>query len=404
MEVSTETEPPEEKSGERVWSISEEQDSQAPDLENPSIEVDLNSQQEPEPQSQQEPPQQVQPVAEGLNLDTDTSPKSDDEDKPSDDDLTPTVQSTMQTAPPEANDDLDAPGAAAEPPQSFSEDSPTDPAQQIPPEPSLDLDIEKARQVDQQQEFQSSQPHEDIMSSDISVDQNTMAQVQAESYGVNTQDFDAPVTKSTYKPQKKSFGSKIGSFFVKILVAVCILVIVGSVGLILAVNLEILSKEKTRELRSFLVATLPINIKDPLSGINITQTHGQWINSSNGPLFVVRGSITNLSDSIVNYIQLKAEYLNNGQVIYNTNLYAGNTFTSKELQTLSLNKITERLNRRNGDIDFSDPRKLAGTNYNLMPGDSIEFYSIFPSKTQILGLKHNIEVIDAEIILVENSV
>ena len=152
-----------------------------------------------------------------------------------------------------------------------------------------------------------------------------------------------------------------------------------------------------------MVANLPVDIKDPLEGINITSSEGQWINSTNGPLFVVRGNITNLTDNIVNYIQLKAEYLNNGQIVYDTNIYAGNTFTGQELQTLPLSEINERLNRQNGDIDFSDPRKLAGKNYNIMPGDSIEFYSIFPSKTQILGLKHNIEVVDAEIILVENS-
>ncbi len=70
---------------------------------------------------------------------------------------------------------------------------------------------------------------------------------------------------------------------------------------------------------------------------------------------------------------------------------------------MPLNQIESRLNRRNGDIDFSDPRKLAGTNYNLMPGDSIRFYAVFPSKSRILGLKHSIEVIDAEIILLEKS-
>ncbi|MEE9238561.1 MAG: hypothetical protein V3U58_03275, partial [Thermodesulfobacteriota bacterium] len=161
--------------------------------------------------------------------------------------------------------------------------------------------------------------------------------------------------------------------------------------------------EKTKELRSFLVANLPININNPLEGIDITQTQGQWINSSNGPLFVVQGNITNFSDNIVNYIQLKAEFLNNGQIIYDAHIYAGNTFTNKELQTLPLDEISNRLNRKNGDIDFSDPRKLAGKNYNLMPGDSINFYSIFPSKSQILGLKHSVEVVDAEIIIIEKS-
>ncbi len=433
--VSTE----QEDKGEQVWSIDEDQQTSSLDIEQPSIDVSPDSNTDPDSlpaevktESEPEPEPELKAdlnVDNGLGIDTEspqdiTEPDSSSvswasldeaaDDKATDNDLTPPAQSISDmdnkqgdTAPIESEIPQSTP-PSPEPSEDFSTDSPTDPVQQVTEEPSLDLDIEKAQQVDNQQAFQSSHGSEAPLDSNLSVDQQTMSQVQAESYGGGAQqEFDssseAPVTRSTLKPPKKSVGSKFGAFLTKVIIAACIIVILGSVGLILAINLEVIPKEKAKELRSFLVANLPVDIQDPLEGINITSASGQWINSSNGPLFVVQGNITNLTDNIVNYIQLKAQYTNNGQVLYDTNLYAGNTFTGQELQTLSLNEINERLSRKNGDIDFSDPRKLAGTNYNLMPGDSIQFYSIFPSKTRILGLKHNIEIIDAELILVDNS-
>lgn len=406
---------PDSDKNEKVWSIEQDEDYPGPDLAKPSIEVDIKSQDKTEDQ----PATKEQPSNEDIGLQTDskesqgdssiswasldTEDKDQPANKPDDDDLTPPVQ----TEPSAENKELDTQQTEPEISQTAAQNSATDITEPPTEGPNLDLDIDKANQVDQAQSFQASQNPEDIFSSNLSVDQQKMSEMQAESYGGKATEYDSgydsSVKKSSYKSQRKSVGSKIGSFFGKIVVALSILVIIGSIGLIIAVNLEILSKEKTKGLRSFLVSNLPIDIKNPLDGIDITQTQGQWINSSNGPLFVVQGNITNFSDNIVNYIQLKAEFLNNGQIIYDANIYAGNTFTNKELQTLPLDEISNRLNRKNGDIDFSDPRKLAGKNYNLMPGDSIDFYSIFPSKSQILGLKHSVEVVDAEIILIEKS-
>ena len=408
--VRDDTQPDSDKN-EKVWSIEQDEDYPGPDLAKPSIEVDIKSQDKTEDQ----------PAKEDIGLQTDSEESQGDssiswasldtEDKdqptnkqPPDDDLTPPVQAE----PSAEKNELDTQQTESEISQTAAQSSATDITEPPTEGPNLDLDIDKANQVDQQQSFEASQTPEDIFSSDLSVDQQKMSEMQVGSFGntpVEHSDsgYDSPVKKSSYKPQRKSVGSKLGSFIGKIVVSLSVLVIIGSIGLIIAVNLEILSKEKTKELRSFLVANLPVNIKNPLEGIDITQTQGQWINSSNGPLFVVQGNITNFSDNIVNYIQLKAEFLNNGQIIYDAHIYAGNTFTNKELQTLPLDEISNRLNRKNGDIDFSDPRKLAGKNYNLMPGDSINFYSIFPSKSQILGLKHSVEVVDAEIILIEKS-
>lgn len=407
--VRDDTQPDSDKN-EKVWSIEQDEDFPGPDLAKPSIEVDIKSQDRTEDQpakediglqTDSEESQGVSSIS-WASLDTEDKDQSANKQPPADD-LTPPVQAE----PSAENKELETQQTEPEVSQTAAQNSATDITEPPTGGPNLDLDIDKANQVDQQQSFEASQTPEDIFSSDLSVDQQKMSEMQAESYGGKAtaydSGYDSPVKKSSYKPQRKSVGSKLGSFIGKIVVALSILVIIGSIGLIIAVNLGILSKEKTKELRNFLVSNLPINIKTPFEGIDITQTQGQWINSSNGPLFVVRGNITNFSDNIVNYIQLKAEFLNNGQIIYDAQIYAGNTFTNKELQTLPLDEISNRLNRKNGDIDFSDPRKLAGKNYNLMPGDSINFYSIFPSKSQILGLKHSVEVVDAEIIIIEKS-
>ena len=77
-------------------------------------------------------------------------------------------------------------------------------------------------------------------------------------------------------------------------------------------------------------------------------------------------------------------------------VYAGNTFTDSELKTLPFEDVLMRLNRKNGDIDFDNPRKLAGLNYAVQPGESVPFFAVFPSKGRILGLKYSIEIEDFE--------
>jgi len=42
----------------------------------------------------------------------------------------------------------------------------------------------------------------------------------------------------------------------------------------------------------------------------------------------------------------------------------------------------------------NNSRKLAGLNYNIQPGESIPFFTVFPADGRILGLRYNLEVID----------
>lgn len=275
-------------------------------------------------------------------------------------------------------------------------------------EKDLELDINKQGSDDQVIPPPKEAPPADPFKSSLSVDQSTLSQIKAESYGAASPDMndfasEPAIIKSKYVPKNKSFGSRIVSFFVSAIVGISILVIILSVFIILSINFNILPKEKTRQLRELLIATLPIKVKDPLSKIKISDVSGKWLSTLNGPLYVLSGKITNSSDNIVNYIKIKSEFTNDGELLYDKSIYAGNTFTEQELQSLPLNDILVKLNRKNGDIDFSDPRKLAGKNYNIMPGESVEFYSVFPSDNQILGLKYNIRVVDAEIVEIDQS-
>lgn len=272
----------------------------------------------------------------------------------------------------------------------------------------LQLDINKDESDEDLVPPPKERPPDDPFKSSLSVDQNTLSQIKAESYGtaspaINDFSSEPAVIKSRYIPTRKSFGSRIVSFFVSAIVGLSILIIILSVFIILSINFNILPKETTRQLREILIATLPIKVKDPLSSIKITDVNGKWLSTLNGPLYVLSGNITNNSENIVNYIKIKSEFTNDGELLYDKDIYAGNTFTEQELQSLPLNDILVKLNRKNGDIDFSDPRKLAGKNYNIMPGESVEFYSVFPSENQILGLKYNIKVVDAEIVEIEQS-
>ncbi|NIT13174.1 MAG: hypothetical protein GTN99_02700, partial [Candidatus Dadabacteria bacterium] len=235
----------------------------------PSTEPSIEPSSEP---AAKKPPEESSMTWASINSE-DSSNVESESTETSDDDLTPPIaqQPTVHTPTPYTQQ--------AQVSDTADEFSKTDPDMSVSDTDDLNLDLEKVQKADEQQAFQSAHPYEDQFSSSLSVDQQQMSQIQQESYGGKVGDtdsgYDTPIVKSTYIPQKKSFGSKIGSFFGKIIVVVSILVIIASIGLIAAVNLEILSKEKTKQLRSFLVSVLPINIKNPLEGIEITKSQGQ---------------------------------------------------------------------------------------------------------------------------------
>ena len=105
------------------------------------------------------------------------------------------------------------------------------------------------------------------------------------------------------------------------------------------------------------------------------------------------GEVINRSSSPINYLKLRVYYISDGTNIFIQELYAGNTLSNREIKNSSFNTLQAKLNRKNGDISYDDANNLDGLNFDIQPGEVIPFYSIFPAKEKILGLKYRVEVV-----------
>jgi len=207
---------------------------------------------------------------------------------------------------------------------------------------------------------------------------------------------------SYYRPEREIYRrKKFGGSFLKtafnyIMVLLFTLIMIVAVITIL-MSLELISNEKITAygnyLRSKFAFTLP-NISS--SNVVITGSVGRWVSTRDGLLYLVSGQITNNSNKVVNFVKIKSEFKSAGENVFEQTVYAGNTLSENELKTLPIEDTILKLKRKSGDIDFNDPRKLAGLNYGIKPGESIPFYIVFPSKKRILGLKYDIEVLEFE--------
>jgi hypothetical protein len=196
--------------------------------------------------------------------------------------------------------------------------------------------------------------------------------------------------------EKKSKGGLLKSAFNFIIILLFTLIIIVAVFTIL-MSLELISSKKISAygnyLRSKFAFTLP---KISSSDVAVTGSVGRWVSTRNGLVYLVSGQITNNSRKEVNFVKIKSEFKSAGKNIYGQTVYAGNTLSENELKTLPIEETILKLKRKSGDIDFNNPRRLAGLNYGIKPGESIPFYAVFPSKKRILGLKYDIKVVEFE--------
>ena len=133
---------------------------------------------------------------------------------------------------------------------------------------------------------------------------------------------------------------------------------------------------------------------DLKKNIRIKGDKGSWYSSKYGQVFVVAGEAVNISTTPINYLKLRVYYVSDGTNIFIQELYAGNTLSRREIKNSSFNSLQAKLNRKNGDISYDDANNLDGLNFDIQPGEVIPFYSIFPAKEKILGLKYRVEVVD----------
>ncbi len=89
----------------------------------------------------------------------------------------------------------------------------------------------------------------------------------------------------------------------------------------------------------------------------------------NGPLFVIRGMVTNKYPQMRRHILIRGSILDNkGVVVVAKTAYAGNTFSEEELKTLPLDEITTAADNRDG---------MARQNLDVAAGATIPFMIVF---------------------------
>ena len=98
--------------------------------------------------------------------------------------------------------------------------------------------------------------------------------------------------------------------------------------------------------------------------------NGTFVDTENsGPLFVIRGMVTNKYPQTRRHIKIKGSILNNkGVVVLSRTVYAGNTFSEEELKTLPLDEIIKVADNRDG---------MAEQNLNVASGANIPFMVVF---------------------------
>jgi predicted Zn finger-like uncharacterized protein len=213
----------------------------------------------------------------------------------------------------------------------------------------------------------------------------------------------APSHTSGYSPMeiKPGRASGVAGRIIRkltyVVATLIILLIIVGAGMVILANQGLIPQETVSRVAETISSELPVRFfEDPRRDVKVSDLLGRWISTRNGPIYVVSGNITNQSEYIVNFVRVESEFTSGGKSLFKQVVYAGNTFTENELETLPTEAMVQKLNRRNGDINFDDPKKLAGLNFGIEPGESVPFFTIFPSESRILGVKYNINVVGLE--------
>lgn len=237
---------------------------------------------------------------------------------------------------------------------------------------------------------------EELFDQDIEID--SLEQQIPGSEEVDNQDIDGPRkyisdNLSNRKIMKSNTG--IVTKFIYTIITIAAIFVIFLASLVMLINAEILPKGTLSGLTSLVEFVIPIESGDNENPqIIISEHKARWMNTVNGPVYIVSGLITNESETPIHYVKMKSEYMAAEKKQYEDVFYAGNTFTDRELKASPIQNILSKLDQKNGDIDVNNSRKLAGLNYNIQPGESIPFYTVFPADGRVLGLKYNLEVID----------
>ncbi|HVY54386.1 MAG TPA: hypothetical protein VHC46_01370 [Thermodesulfobacteriota bacterium] len=197
-----------------------------------------------------------------------------------------------------------------------------------------------------------------------------------------------------------SSKSRPGGVFAKaaytLLILIVFAVIIGASYIILS-NTGVIPRETADTIERYVMSLIPSGISGSFGNeVVITSHDGRWLDTRNGPMYVISGTVTNKSGRPVNYIKIRSEFISDGQTVYENAVYAGNTFTESELRVSPLSDTLLKLKKKSGDIDYYNADRLSGLNSDIKPGESIPFFAVYPASERMLGLKYNLEVVGYE--------
>lgn len=214
---------------------------------------------------------------------------------------------------------------------------------------------------------------------------------------IGEEEFDQPYNEMSESASRTHIPKSGAGFFAKIIytfITIAALFVIFIASLVILINAEILPKGTLSNLTALVESIIPIELNNTETDkVIITEHSGRWMNTVNGQVYIVSGFITNESQVPVHYVKLKSKYIAAEKIQFEDIFYAGNTFTDNELKVSPIENILSKLKQKNGDIDVNNSRKLAGLNYNIQPGESIPFFTVFPADGRILGLKYNLQII-----------
>lgn len=214
---------------------------------------------------------------------------------------------------------------------------------------------------------------------------------------IGEEEFDQPYNEMSESTSRTHIPKSGAGFFAKIIytfITIAALFVIFIASLVILINAEILPKGTLSNLTALVESIIPIELNNTETDkVIITEHSGRWMNTVNGQVYIVSGFITNESQVPVHYVKLKSKYIAAEKIQFEDIFYAGNTFTDNELKVSPIENILSKLKQKNGDIDVKNSRKLAGLNYNIQPGESIPFFTVFPADGRILGLKYNLQII-----------
>ena len=239
----------------------------------------------------------------------------------------------------------------------------------------------------------------DFQSQDLLIDQDVLEQTYTKGTVASQSEIKEPkyVATSRHKSVRRYRGdrenSKIKKFFGWFF-SIILIVLLFLVSLFILNESKIYPNDYYNRFDNF-ARSLFLGDKGRAlnKNIRIQDVTGSWQSSKYGQVYIVQGTAANISVNPINYLKLRVNYTSEGDTIFQQELYAGNTLSKREIKNNSFKSLQSKLNRKNGDINYEDTNNLDGLNFDIQPKEKIPFYSIFPAKEKILGLKYRVEVI-----------